>query len=658
VTQNLLVVDEALIPHPRSQESNPRASNGNSNSHVKAERSTHPIKMARTSGIEHLPVEVFDDIIKHLVLAIGIYRAVALRRVNRKFDAAVMHAICVRRVVDVQDHSTPFLLEGMSLRMRGKIFLQPPRPTDSDIQIYMSVVAATNQALDAYYTSDHEQARNRRHQNTAENICIPNWRDQSNFGLSTSSLELVVSISHQYLSDGILLTVWKQQPNLEDAVTRAQNLLSAAVLAGDTTLVDAIVKSELRTALSPTQATWTPFFHRPLTLAAAAGNLELVTYLLRSGFRLDHNEGIDLVAKYIGPYSGYRDERCRREEAPTLFSAHHKRIDWSRIALCGNHPLFAAAFNGHIDVLRLLLQDEHRLPLDNGIYLRAILAGALAGRPDIVELLLRVIQCSVADIVNLDKMLVYHSVKSGNVAMVATLEQWGIDLNQQLLNEPNSDPPQFLFREQVFSSALQIAAFKGDIPMIEFLLSRRPDVHHGNSWQRGPPVEWAAQRGHLEAVQLLLDHGSSPSFALIGASSTGQVHIIKYLLGKYPSIVDRDYEKAYQLHKYVTGQRALLLATRACHLETMTILVQAGANPSHGPNAPMSRRNLPSGRRPLVEAWANGTEWVLDHLISLGAKPNVLDGDMKGDGHGSGWGSYYCNGIRPSEHTWQWMNKY
>jgi hypothetical protein len=60
----------------------------------------------------------------------------------------------------------------------------------------------------------------------------------------------------------------------------------------------------------------------------------------------------------------------------------------------------------------------------------------------------------------------------------------------------------------------------------------------------------------------------------------------------------------------------------------------------------------------LVEAWANGTEWVLDHLISLGAKPNVLDGDMKGDGHGSGWGSYYCNGIRPSEHTWQWMNKY
>lgn len=152
--------------------------------------------MSRISGLEQLAVEVFDDIIKHLVVAMGIYRVVALRRVDRKFDAAIMHAICVRRVVDVQDVATPALLEDMSPTMRAKILLQPARPTDSDIHIYMSVVAATNQALDSYCTSDDERAKHRRHQITAENVCIPNWRGVPDFGIATSSLELDLLIGN------------------------------------------------------------------------------------------------------------------------------------------------------------------------------------------------------------------------------------------------------------------------------------------------------------------------------------------------------------------------------------------------------------------------------------------------------------------------------
>jgi ankyrin repeat protein len=625
--------------------------------------------MAKISGIEHLPVEVFDDIIKHLVVAIGIYRVVALRRVDRKFDAAIMHAICVRRVVDVQDEATPYLLEDMSPAMRARIFLQPPRPTDSDIRIYMSVVAITNQALDLYYTSDDEEARLRRHKITAESICFLSWRGVINFGIASSSLELELLLGSPYhyrhQINGVYQTDWKQQPDLKGADTQAQNLLSAAVLSGNIAHVDAILASELRTALSPTQTSWTPFFCRPLTLAAAIGNLDLVDHLLRIGFRLDQDEGIDLTLDHDvweGTFPGEQvaRHRCheRHSDAVGTRFRRHRKVAWSNIGLCGSHPLFAAAFNGHIHVVHLLLRDEHRLPLDSEIYLRAVLAGALAGRPDIIELILEVMQCSVAEIVHLDLMLIYHSVKGGNVAMVAALEQWGIDLNQPLVGPPRfTNPmsePQLLFRTQQFSSALQIAASKGDLPMINFLLSRCPDVNYGYPRYNKSPIEFAAQRGHLEAVQVLLDHDADPSSALIGASSTGQVHLIKYLLDRYPSMVDRDYEKAYQIGRYVTGQQALFLATQACQLATMTMLVQAGANPSHGPVAPMSRLNLPSGRRPFEDARERGNEWVVDHLVSLGAKENVLDKDIKNQK----LGQRCCNGVRPSKHTWQWMSKY
>jgi ankyrin repeat protein len=620
--------------------------------------------MSKVLGVHHIPVEVLDDIITHLIYTIGIYRAVALRRVDRHFNAAIIHAICVRRLIDVQHPATPGLLEYMPASMRGEIFLQPAQPTDSDIRIYMAAATSTNRALDMYHISDDERARHQRHRRIAENICVPHWRRAWKFELAISNIQLDRRrwSRREYRSDKVYQTDWHLQPDVEGLDVQAQNLLSAAIICCDIPVLDAVLNSEHRSALSPTRASWTPFFHRPLILAAATGNLELVRYLLNAGFRLDHYE--DIVLEYAGTYNHHleweMEPRERYMGCPSMNAARREapeNVEWCTIAVIESHPLLAAVANQHVDIVRLFLQDEIKLRVSDDTYRRAILMGAFVGRSDLVELLLETIHRSIADICQLDVMLVHYAVRGGHVEMVAKLEEWGIDLTQQLLRACHSDGscPHPLFRGQMFSSALQIAAFRGDLPMIEFVLSRKPDVSFRCWWQRKSPVEFAAQRGHLEAVELLLDHDADPSAALIGASSTGQLKVIKYLLDKYPSIVDHDYEKSYQIGRYVTGQRALIKATKSCNLAAMTMLVQAGANPSHGQFSPMSRLNVPTGRRPLEVAKWEGKQWVVDHLLRLGAKENVLDADMKMREEDP---SQECfNGIIPSEFTWEWMSK-
>jgi ankyrin repeat protein len=555
--------------------------------------------------------------------------------------------------------------------MRAEIFLQPALPTDSDITIYMAAASSTNQALDKYYLSEDERARNLRHQIVAENICIPHWRRAWKFELATSNVQLdrLLNLNRQYRSNEDYRlnepykTTWSRGlTNFESITVQAQNLLSAAVICGDISVVDSILNSEYRAMLSPEQNHWTPFFHRPLILAAGTGNLELVRYLLNAGFCLDYQE--ELILDYNGTYTFHLEWDLRtwprHRGCPSSQAARYEvpeNLDWWSITIFENHPLLAALMNQHVEIIHLFLQEEIRLRLGDEAYYRAILLAAYIGRSDLVELFLKTIHRSIPDILNLDRLLVLYAVRGGHVKMVATLEEWGIDLAQQLLKSftPNGKCTHLLYRAQMFSSGLQIAAYRGDLPMIEFLLLRRSDINVGCFWQDNSPVEFAAQRGHVEAVGTLLDHDANPSAALIGASSTGQVKVIRYLLNRYPSIVDHDYEKGFHIGKYVTGQRALIKATKASHLAAMTMLVEAGANPSHGQCSPMSRLNIPTGRRPLEVAKWEGKQWVVDHLFRLGAKENVFDVDIKMREEDP---SQECfNAILPSEDTWEWMEK-
>ncbi|KAK7979852.1 hypothetical protein PG989_012309 [Apiospora arundinis] len=73
------------------------------------------------TGLQAIPNEVFDLIVEPLVVAIGIRKAVRLRTVSRAFDAAILHAICDRQVVDIYDLATPELYKFIGPEIRGRI---------------------------------------------------------------------------------------------------------------------------------------------------------------------------------------------------------------------------------------------------------------------------------------------------------------------------------------------------------------------------------------------------------------------------------------------------------------------------------------------------------------------------------------------------------
>lgn len=81
-----------------------------------------------TMELSQLPPELFGLIIKHLVVIIGPYKAVLLRSVNRAFDAAILNAICVSQVADIDDRAISNIVWRMPPFIRAKIFVTKAAP--------------------------------------------------------------------------------------------------------------------------------------------------------------------------------------------------------------------------------------------------------------------------------------------------------------------------------------------------------------------------------------------------------------------------------------------------------------------------------------------------------------------------------------------------
>jgi len=116
--------------------------------------------------------------------------------------------------------------------------------------------------------------------------------------------------------------------------------------------------------------------------------------------------------------------------------------------------------------------------------------------------------------------------------------------------------------------ALQMAAELGKLEICEFLIrGGKANVNHGEA----ASLRFAAARGHVDVVELLLSHGAYVHVlndeALLRASYSGYVDVIRLLIAAGGRKV---------------GARALTAALkRACsagHLEAMSLLLENGAN--------------------------------------------------------------------------------
>jgi len=155
---------------------------------------------------------------------------------------------------------------------------------------------------------------------------------------------------------------------------------------------------------------------------------------------------------------------------------------------------------------------------------------------------------------------------------------------------------------------LILAAELGDLPRIDHLLGREQsalvDVRDSCAWT---PLMKAAQNGHLQSVQRLLDAGAQTGLgdkggytALMLAASNNHAAVVELLL---------EYGADPNRREQTRGWSALIWAAKRGHLDSFDTLLKAGAE---------HRFLDKQGKSALDWADANGHRLIAEKLRKLG----------------------------------------
>lgn len=123
-------------------------------------------------------------------------------------------------------------------------------------------------------------------------------------------------------------------------------------------------------------------------------------------------------------------------------------------------------------------------------------------------------------------------------------------------------------------TGLMIAAWEGNVPMMELFLSRGAKLHRVNRHGE-QALQLAAWRGHTEAVRWLLDHGAQVNresrqwTALHYAVFAGHPDIVRLLMSRGADVNART----------PNDSSVLMMAARENREELARVLVDAGADP-------------------------------------------------------------------------------
>jgi ankyrin repeat protein len=160
------------------------------------------------------------------------------------------------------------------------------------------------------------------------------------------------------------------------------------------------------------------------------------------------------------------------------------------------------------------------------------------------------------------------------------------------------------------------AAKENNVPMIRALVERGSDVNE--TQPSGTALYQAAQRGHVDAVRVLLELDADPRIPrstqwtpLHTASFNGHTDVLHVLLDGHLNVDDVNRQQK-------DGWTAVHLASQRGHLPCIERLLAAEANPDV-PN--------PNGSRPLYIASQNGFNDIVQALIAAGADVNAARND-------------------------------
>ncbi|KAL8707991.1 MAG: hypothetical protein Q9220_007071 [cf. Caloplaca sp. 1 TL-2023] len=168
------------------------------------------------------------------------------------------------------------------------------------------------------------------------------------------------------------------------------------------------------------------------------------------------------------------------------------------------------------------------------------------------------------------------------------------------------------------TNALQEAASKGNVKIIELLLSygAKPEACEGQ-WEK-TALWYAASSGHDRAVEVLLDHGADVNMmskegrnqsALMAACSTGSLSTIRYLISRGADV---------NLYNDNVGT-ALQRAVYSSHASVAQLLIDSGAN---------VHMDVSRGKGSLLSlACHQGDYQMVDLLLRHGARDTIPSSD-------------------------------
>ncbi|KAJ5182755.1 hypothetical protein N7492_000371 [Penicillium capsulatum] len=335
----------------------------------------------------------------------------------------------------------------------------------------------------------------------------------------------------------------------------------------------------------------------------------------------------------------YKHNVRYRDSSGLAWAARHGCTSTVRMMLtegarhdaCGDEewqPMCMAVIHGHVDVVRLFLQEGEIAQINHGDddwgsewvnfsnpafddHLDATKAGW-----DPLMLAVEHGQVSVA------RVLLEHGAKINETEILHASEK-GVSEMMELFLEFN---PELLDDDiEQFSGPLGYAAYHGRTEMVSYLLSIGMDADMSNSWG-ATPLAWAAHSGDLESARLLLGNGAYPDPALPSgltlwplryAAERNHPEIAKLILDHInleSKLVADEKERAY-----------LLVAAAACGWEDIVRRVLAtGLHPDASGNGRNRDRNLGSGHSGTPLSWAieRGHAGVVEILLRHGANPD------------------------------------
>lgn len=443
-----------------------------------------------------LPSELLGAIIEHLVILVGIQNSVTTRTVCRAFDLAILHAICVSQVVDIEDPATPGLASRIEAKLRGKIFLHKSRLSCGDARAYLRVVSDVNRRLDDLVNDVDSARRKARHEAVARAV------EMIEDGPTSNTIE-------------------------------SQNLLSGAIAAGETQVTLGLLEGGTSIQYKACVNRSTPYFQSPLHLAAIAGSLDTVKVLLEYRVHGKHT----LV------------ETVEQDE----LTIEHQ------LSGIPPSPLRLAISYGHTEIFWLLVRPEYRPAVTSKEYSICMREAAKTGRIDLIDALCKVIGRHWTEIHGLGGELMMTAARHNRKEVVSMLLEHGISPNlsppacrssvlhlaaslghtavvELLMDEGASVTfnPNELVQDCL---PIEGAAEGGHTELVKILLDRGADP--------APALRSAAQGGNSFLLAYLLQR--FPELPGMGGGDVGQQAMFKALVTGNLAIVTRLVEAGVQL---------------------------------------------------------------------------------------------------------------